>query len=66
MTGVFVDGKWQTMIMAYIRIRHGYDTLYVIHRNVRDVTLLGVCRTSGLMLALPARARIHALLPVDL
>ena len=23
MTGVFVDGKWQTINMAYIRIRHG-------------------------------------------
>ena len=23
-TGVFVDGKWQTINMAYIRIRHGY------------------------------------------
>ena len=27
MTGFFVDGKWQTTKMAYIRIRHGYEVV---------------------------------------
>ena len=33
MTGVFVDGKWHTIFVAYIRIRHGIIIIIIIHQT---------------------------------